>query len=307
MGSEMPTPRLAPGGLWVTSGSLRPCVLFPDVNECSQENGSCSQICYNKPGSFQCGCYSGYALSLDGRTCHGEALGPGCPPRSSSPIFFCSLGGRTCHGEALGPGCPPLSSSPVFFCSLDGRTCRGEALGPGCPPVSSPVFFCDCQVAGWLKPQSLCSLRGAAGRGWSLRLWRLWASCRHSTCPGMSAATGSCPSTSTRADAPGPVDRAGPAGETMPTAPGWEAAARPPSRPQSLQRFLCQSGPRTSGAGVGVGREPRVPLFTAYKISAHKWQKGKVALIRMPAIWGDGALSVPQKPPPKILLSRESF
>ncbi|KAJ8783245.1 hypothetical protein J1605_009328 [Eschrichtius robustus] len=41
-----------------------------DVNECSQENGSCSQICYNKPGSFQCGCYSGYALSLDGRTCH---------------------------------------------------------------------------------------------------------------------------------------------------------------------------------------------------------------------------------------------
>ena len=280
MGSEMPTPRLAPGGLWVTSGSLRPCVLFPDVNECSQENGSCSQICYNKPGSFQCGCYSGYALSLDG---------------------------RTCHGEALGPGCPPLSSSPVFFCSLDGRTCHGEALGPGCPPVSSPVFFCDCQVAGWLKPQSLCSLRGAAGRGWSLRLWRLWASCRHSTCPGMSAATGSCPSTSTRADAPGPVDRAGPAGETMPTAPGWEAAARPPSRPQSLQRFLCQSGPRTSGAGVGVGREPRVPLFTAYKISAHKWQKGKVALIRMPAIWGDGALSVPQKPPPKILLSRESF
>lgn len=104
MGSEMQTLRRAPGGLWVTSGSLRPCVLFPDVNECSQESGSCSQICYNKPGSFQCGCYSGYTLSLDGRTCHGEALGPGCRPLSSSPIFFR-----------------------------------------------------DCQVAGWLKPQSLCS------------------------------------------------------------------------------------------------------------------------------------------------------
>ncbi|XP_057563350.1 growth arrest-specific protein 6 isoform X2 [Hippopotamus amphibius kiboko] len=41
-----------------------------DVNECSQENGGCSQICYNKPGSFQCACHGGYTLSLDGRTCH---------------------------------------------------------------------------------------------------------------------------------------------------------------------------------------------------------------------------------------------
>lgn len=30
----------------------------------------------------------------------------------------------------------------------------------------------------------------------------------------------------------------------------------------------------------------------AYKINAHKWQKGKVTLIRMPAIWGDGGLGM---------------
>ena len=32
----------------------------------------------------------------------------------------------------------------------------------------------------------------------------------------------------------------------------------------------------------------------------------KLALIRMPAVWADGGLTVPQKPVPKILLSYES-
>ncbi|KAJ1077458.1 hypothetical protein K5549_019982, partial [Capra hircus] len=41
-----------------------------DVNECSQENGGCSQICHNQPGSFQCACHGGYTLSPDRRTCH---------------------------------------------------------------------------------------------------------------------------------------------------------------------------------------------------------------------------------------------
>ncbi|KAI5269296.1 growth arrest-specific protein 6 isoform X2 [Manis pentadactyla] len=40
-----------------------------DVNECGQQNGGCNQICYNKPGSFHCACYSGYVLSPDSRTC----------------------------------------------------------------------------------------------------------------------------------------------------------------------------------------------------------------------------------------------
>ena len=35
--------------------------------------------------------------------------------------------------------------------------------------------------------------------------------------------------------------------------------------------------------------------------------KGKLLLIRTLALWGDGGLSVPQKPPPKILLSHENF
>lgn len=40
-----------------------------DVNECVQKNGGCSQVCHNKPGSFQCACHSGFSLASDGKTC----------------------------------------------------------------------------------------------------------------------------------------------------------------------------------------------------------------------------------------------
>ncbi|XP_012781774.2 growth arrest-specific protein 6 [Ochotona princeps] len=40
-----------------------------DVDECSQNNGGCSQVCHNQPGSFHCACHSGFALGSDGSTC----------------------------------------------------------------------------------------------------------------------------------------------------------------------------------------------------------------------------------------------
>lgn len=97
-------PQAICGSLWL----LCPCVLFPDVNECSQQNGGCSHVCYNKLGSFHCACYSGYALSPDSRTCHGEALGrpplsPGRPP-STPPRPLCSCGHRTALQVAASQG-----------------------------------------------------------------------------------------------------------------------------------------------------------------------------------------------------------
>ena len=44
----------------------------PDVDECSDENGGCSQICTNAEGSFLCECTTGYLLDSDGATCNGE-------------------------------------------------------------------------------------------------------------------------------------------------------------------------------------------------------------------------------------------
>ncbi|XP_064596976.1 fibrillin-1-like [Liolophura sinensis] len=40
-----------------------------DINECAEENGGCSQLCENKPGSFACKCNTGYSLMEDLSRC----------------------------------------------------------------------------------------------------------------------------------------------------------------------------------------------------------------------------------------------
>ena len=45
----------------------------PDINECTINNGNCSDICTNTVGSYICSCMSGFVLNSNGRTCDGEA------------------------------------------------------------------------------------------------------------------------------------------------------------------------------------------------------------------------------------------
>ncbi|XP_064614093.1 fibrillin-2-like [Liolophura sinensis] len=40
-----------------------------DINECFNSNGGCERECHNEPGSFVCGCPSGYKLLSDGIAC----------------------------------------------------------------------------------------------------------------------------------------------------------------------------------------------------------------------------------------------
>ena len=40
-----------------------------DTNECLTNNGGCSHRCTNTPGSYYCGCPSGYVLQSDNRNC----------------------------------------------------------------------------------------------------------------------------------------------------------------------------------------------------------------------------------------------
>ena len=42
-----------------------------DIDECSSNNGGCAQVCTNTPGSYTCGCDSGYELDGDGFSCNG--------------------------------------------------------------------------------------------------------------------------------------------------------------------------------------------------------------------------------------------
>ena len=48
------------------------CFLHADINECHRNLHGCEQNCDNVPGSYQCFCNKGYALSLDGRSCYSK-------------------------------------------------------------------------------------------------------------------------------------------------------------------------------------------------------------------------------------------
>ena len=43
-----------------------------DIDECSKDNGGCSDTCVNKPGSYQCTCEKGFSLAKDKKTCRGK-------------------------------------------------------------------------------------------------------------------------------------------------------------------------------------------------------------------------------------------
>ena len=48
-------------------------VFQQDINECTVNNGGCSQMCSNTNGSFLCSCGAGYSLSVDNLTCAGTS------------------------------------------------------------------------------------------------------------------------------------------------------------------------------------------------------------------------------------------
>lgn len=46
-------------------------LIITDVDECSGNNGGCSQECKNTIGSYHCTCLNGFALQPDGHNCEG--------------------------------------------------------------------------------------------------------------------------------------------------------------------------------------------------------------------------------------------
>ncbi|XP_077140908.1 epidermal growth factor-like protein 7 isoform X1 [Ranitomeya variabilis] len=56
-----------------------------DVDECESGQQRCSQSCTNTHGSFRCGCYEGFSLSSDGKSCHKvEKVTTASPPPAQS-------------------------------------------------------------------------------------------------------------------------------------------------------------------------------------------------------------------------------
>lgn len=52
--------------------SCLPDACSSDIDECSTNNGGCSQNCSNTHGSYICFCNSGYNITFDGFDCEGE-------------------------------------------------------------------------------------------------------------------------------------------------------------------------------------------------------------------------------------------
>lgn len=66
---------------------IRLCVFNPtDVDECSEGNGGCQQICVNMMGSYECRCREGFLLSDNQHTCIQRPKGGSCVNRMRRPL-----------------------------------------------------------------------------------------------------------------------------------------------------------------------------------------------------------------------------
>jgi hypothetical protein len=43
-----------------------------NINECATNSSNCSQLCYDRDGSYYCGCEMGFVMESDNHTCSGK-------------------------------------------------------------------------------------------------------------------------------------------------------------------------------------------------------------------------------------------
>ena len=105
------------------------CAIFPDIDECSSNNGGCAQVCTNTPGSYTCGCDSGYELDGDGFSCNGTYQGILSPfkPFEYSDIDECSSNNDDCAQVCTNtPGNYTCGCDPGYELDGDGFSCNGK-------------------------------------------------------------------------------------------------------------------------------------------------------------------------------------
>ena len=113
--------------------------LISDINECSINNGNCSQMCNNTIGSYVCSCSIGYLLSSNNRSCSGmcfiifKKLYYGST-YIISEINECSINNGNCSQLCTNTnGSYFCSCNPGYVLNGNNMTCNGEmALNSNC-------------------------------------------------------------------------------------------------------------------------------------------------------------------------------
>lgn len=111
-----------------------PTPSYADIDECSDSNGGCDQICTNLEGSYECSCEVGYSL-VSSMSCGGElekklALGPGysgnallCPD-----IDECLTDSLCDHSCMNSQGSFHCVCDEGFVLAADRATCAGMLI-----------------------------------------------------------------------------------------------------------------------------------------------------------------------------------
>ncbi|XP_071809582.1 signal peptide, CUB and EGF-like domain-containing protein 2 isoform X4 [Asterias amurensis] len=111
-----------------------------DVDECSSKNGGCVHTCTNVPGSFYCGCYTGFLLHPEGKDCIDQDE--------------CASGQHGCQHECINTiGSYQCTCPRNHFLNEDGLTCSDHpgcgnpSLGCGhyCVDIANDLSICQCR------------------------------------------------------------------------------------------------------------------------------------------------------------------
>ena len=62
---------------------------IPDINECLDNNGNCTDFCTNLNGTYFCHCKTGLQLEADNRTCVGRFYSNDTCTMIQSYVYFC--------------------------------------------------------------------------------------------------------------------------------------------------------------------------------------------------------------------------